>query len=284
MRAALANASAVVMNTREAARRLVERFPEMEAVPVVAITNGFDADDFADPAPARDDTAFGIVHTGAFLSELGARHRRTRVTRRLLGGAHPGLDIMTRSPAFLLDALDRVIAARPELAGTIELHLAGALSGYDRTLLSDRQVTIREHGYLTHADSVAMIRSADLLFLPMHAPPPGVRSASMPGKTFEYLAAGRPILAAVPDGDARDILTRAGGGLLARPADVAQMAGLITEEVDRWLAGRPTPPPNPEVVAEFERRHLTQRLAAVFDAVLAGSAGHERNSGSPSTG
>ena len=61
------------------------------------------------------------------------------------------------------------------------------------------------------------MRSADLLFLPMHDLPPGRRAGLVPYKTYEYLAAERPILAAVPDGDARDILSRVSHATLCRP-------------------------------------------------------------------
>ena len=49
MRRQLASAAAIVMNTPEAARRLVDAFPELAARTVVSITNGFDAADFAGP-------------------------------------------------------------------------------------------------------------------------------------------------------------------------------------------------------------------------------------------
>ena len=32
---------------------------------------------------------------------------------------------------------------------------------------------VRHHGYLEHGESLALMRSADLLFLPMHDLPPG---------------------------------------------------------------------------------------------------------------
>lgn len=265
----LDSASAIIMNTPEATHRLMEAFPELAGVPVATITNGYDAVDFEGPPPVRDDGKFRIVHSGHFLSELGARHRRTRLVRRVLGGAHPDLDLFTRSPDFLLDALTRLVDRSPVLGSTIELHLAGALSALERALLAGSPVPVHEHGYLAHLDAVALIRSADLLFLPMHTPASGARATSIPGKLYEYLGAGRPILAAVPEGDARDILTRVGGALLASPADVTQMAMLIGEEIDRWGAGRPTPPPDPHAVAAFERRHLTGRLAGVLDDVLA---------------
>ena len=64
------------------------------------------------------------------------------------------------------------------------------------------------------------MRSADLLFLPMHDLPEGTRAGLIPYKTYEYLGARRPILAAVPDGDVRDMLAPLERVWLVRPADV----------------------------------------------------------------
>ena len=73
----------------------------------------------------------------------------------------------------------------------------------------------RIHGYVTHLQALTLIRSADLLFLPMQNLPPGRRSSTVPGKTYEYLASGRPILGAVPPGDALDLLQRSGHAVCA---------------------------------------------------------------------
>ena len=75
------------------------------------------------------------------------------------------------------------------------------------------------------------MRSADLLFLPMHDLPPGRAAGIVPYKTYEYLAAERPILAAVPDGDARDLL-RVPHATLCRPKDVEAMAAAIADAID----------------------------------------------------
>ena len=69
-------------------------------------------------------------------------------------------------------------------------------------------MTLRD--FIPHAGTIELMRSADLLFLPMHDLPPGRRAGLVPQKTYEYLAARRPILAAVPDGDARDLLEASG--------------------------------------------------------------------------
>jgi glycosyltransferase involved in cell wall biosynthesis len=260
----LASAAAIVMNTPEASLQLRSHFPGLDPGRVFTIPNGFDPADFDGPPPDRDERAFRIVHAGWVHTSSGRRHRRLRHARRLLGGAARGLDILTRSDVYLLEAVERLLAARPELSGTIEVHLAGVAADRD----PDPSGFVRRHGYLPHDETLALMRGADLLFLPMHNLPPGTRARIVPGKTYEYLATGRPILAAVPDGDARDLLARAGSALLCRPDDVAAMARRIEAQVDRRRAGRPGPELDRGVLRRYERQRLSAELAAVFDAVL----------------
>jgi glycosyltransferase involved in cell wall biosynthesis len=268
MRRLLATADAIVMNTPESARRVRDRFPELRLKTIVTIPNGFDSADFEGPEPERTDGAFRIVHTGYLHTELGRHHRRAALARRLLGGANGQVDILTRSHVFLLEAIEQLA---PDMRDEIEVHLAGVLSDDDRET-GGRSSAVRMLGYVPHAESVALLRSADLLFLPLHNLPEGVRLCIVPGKTYEYLASGRPILGAVPDGDARDLLERAGGAFVCRPPDSEAMARLIEAEVERRRAGVPSRPDRSEVLPAFERRHLTERLAGVFDGLLDGVA------------
>jgi glycosyltransferase involved in cell wall biosynthesis len=262
MRSALQSASTVVVTAHEAAVRIRETFPELGAKPIVTIPMGYDAADFAGPAPARSDDAFRIVHTGYLHTELGAKQRRAAKARRLLGGQHGSVDILTRSHVYLMDAIGRL---DPDLRSRVELHLAGVLSDVDR----ERATTnVRLHGYLPHAESVALIRSADLLFLPMQNLPVGTRSTMIPGKTYEYLASGRRILAAIPEGDALDILNSVDAARTCRPDDVQEMVRILSEEIRR-----PRSPAVPgELVERFEYRNLARRVADVVDAAAGGSA------------
>lgn len=267
MRGLLEAADAVVMNTPESVRLVGERFGDLGEKPVVAIPNGFDAADFAAPPLSPDGGAFRIVHTGYLHTGLGRSQRRTTRARRLLGGAVKGVDILTRSHVFLLEALESLVRRDPSLASAVEIHLAGVLSESDREASGSGPV--RALGYLPHRETIDLLRSANLLFLPMQNLPEGVRATIVPGKTYEYLASGRPILAAVPDGDARDLLREAGNAHVCRPDDVAGMARAIALEVERWRTGASVPAPDPDVVARYERRRLTGELAALFDAVCA---------------
>jgi glycosyltransferase involved in cell wall biosynthesis len=266
MRRVLAAASAVIMNTPEAALR-VREFPELIGTPVVSIPNGFDAEDFEGPASPHDGKKFRIVHTGSLHTDLALRQRRFPLARRLLGGAVAGVDFLTRSHVHLLDAVERLLAQDPELRGVIEVHLAGVLTEADQAVVANFPY-VRVHGFLPHVETIELVRSADLLFLPMHDLPVGRRVAIVPCKTYEYGASGRPILAAVPDGDARDLLADLGTTSLCRPADVVAMADAIAAEVERWRAGVSGGGSRPDGFRQYEWRHLVGELSGVFGSVL----------------
>jgi glycosyltransferase involved in cell wall biosynthesis len=268
MRRALRAADAIVMNTPEAAARVRRRFPELAKRTIVSITNGFDAADFEGTPPERRDGAFRIVHSGYLHTLLGRKVRQGRRRRRVVGGAvEPRVDILTRSHVYLLEAVERLCAARPDLADAVEVHLAGVLSDEDREL-AERCPAVRLPGYLPHHETVDLLRTADLLFLPMQDLPAGVRAGLTPGKTYEYLAAARPILAAVPDGDARDLLERSGQAFVCRPSDVEAMTAILEAELEHRRAGTPTRPARAELLARYERLSLSADLADVFDRTL----------------
>jgi glycosyltransferase involved in cell wall biosynthesis len=123
-------------------------------------------------------------------------------------------------------------------------------------------------GYLPHAESVALLRSADLLFLPMHALPRGERARIVPGKTYEYLAARRPILAAVPEGDARDLVLASGLGDVCEPNDVDAMVEILRRRSGEKRLGRAPAPAPASFYRRFERREITGDLARALESVI----------------
>jgi glycosyltransferase involved in cell wall biosynthesis len=274
MRRVLRSAALVIMNTPEAAHRLVRAFPEYQSKRVTSLTNGFDAADFQSlvhrPAPAQ----FRLVHTGSLHTHQGHTLARRRKWFERLGRVEPGVDFITRSHTVLLEAMRRWRSRDPRMAHQVRLILAGSLTPQDRHVAESSavrdQITIDR--YRSHPETVQLQKDAEVLFLPMHNLPPGRRATIVPGKAYEYLATGRPILAAVPDGDARDFVARAGTGLICRPHDVEAMAGLLQEQFRRWQAGQEPPQPDWDYLQRFERRELTRQLAAQLRAVVTSPA------------
>ena len=267
MRRALESASAIVMCAPEAAERVRRDLPGRAERIVTSVPIGFDRGAFGGPARRGGDGSFRIVHTGSLQTQLGNDHRRSRNLRRVLGGTSVDVDILTRSHVFLLEAVDRLLAARPELRDRVEVHFAGGLTDGDREVIGGRSY-VRDAGLLAHPETVALMRSADLLFLPMHNMPPGERAGLIPYKTFEYLAARRPVLAAVPDGDVRDLLEPLADATVCRPDDVAGMAAAIGAWVDRGPVDEVAHDFDAPPLAELERSRCVARIAAVLDRVL----------------
>jgi glycosyltransferase involved in cell wall biosynthesis len=267
MRRTVADASAAILNTSEAAERVRLAFPELDGARISAVPSGFNPSDFAEPVPQRKDAKFRIVHTGSLHTELGLRERRRGSLRRALGGRPvPAVDILTRSHVFLLEAIDRLARRDSSLRGVVELHLVGPLTEADE-IVAEASPASRCHGFLSHGDTLRMIRSADLLFLPMQDLPKGVRAGIVPTKAYEYAASGRPILAAVPEGDARDLLAQLGTATIVDPGDTLAMEKALEAETARWRRSEPPPAPNSDVLRAFEYRAIARRVAEVLDGV-----------------
>jgi glycosyltransferase involved in cell wall biosynthesis len=174
---------------------------------VVTIANGSDFDDFAG-LEYKPGERFRITHTGSF---FGQRNPRAFLTALAQSGLE---DVVAR---FVGDfrAADREWVQ--------ELGLG------DRLELLD---------YLPHRRALELQRDseANLLLLPDAA---GRGRVVPSGKIFEYLAAERPILAAVPpDGAAADLVRETGAGVVVAPDDVDGIREALLGLHARWRAGK----------------------------------------------
>lgn len=270
MRRLLSSAAAIIMNTPEATSLLKRTFPSFQGKCIVTITNGFDLEDLNGVSLPQTKRKFTIVHTGSFLTDSGLLLRRRRRFYEGLGGAVPGVDIATRSHLLLFEAIHRWCVLDPSVKENLQIVFAGNSPPIEASNLEEKGVLTFTHfaGYLPREKSVGLVRTADLLFLAMHNLPAGRRSTTVPSKMFEYMASGRPILAAVPDGDAKDFLATAGTAFICRPDDVDGMVQALIQAYDTWKMGKQPPPPNWDFLRAFERGTLTRFLAREFDAAL----------------
>ena len=173
---------------------------------VVTIANGSDFDDFAGLEYHRGER-FRITHTGSFFGK-----RDPRPFLQALAG--PGLeDVVARFVGDFRSA-DREWAEGLGLGDRLELI-----------------------PYVPRRRSLELQRDSDALLLLI--PEAGGRGRGvLSGKVFEYLAAERPILAAVPpEGAAADLIRETGAGVVAPADDVEALGAALTGLVERWRAG-----------------------------------------------
>lgn len=272
MRKLLWSASGIIMNTPEAAKRLNQAFPEFQDKRIICITNGYDSEDFVSLSSVnRRRDKFRIVHTGSLHTRLGLQLRRRRMLYNITGGSIAGLDILSRSHFFILQAIEKWLKFSQELLEKIELVLVGALSYTDKRIIWESGLPhklVKSPGYLSYSQNISLMMDADLLFLPMHNLPNSVRATIVPGKTYEYMATGNPILAAVPEGDAKDFLQKCGTAFICKPNDVRGMVEIMEKTFQAWVHGKKIVEPNWHFIKQFSRKRLTAKLAGFLDSIL----------------
>jgi hypothetical protein len=167
----------------------------------------------------------------------------------------------------VLEALHELLARRPELRRRVRARFAGPYDlGYpDRAVALGLTGIVEFTGAITHARSRALQREADLLLLwkPAH-----IRTM-VPGKLYEYLETGRPLLAMLPAGDEAAELAERGGATVVRPGDREALASALERAVDEWRERGRAPDRRNEWIESHARPRLAERLARELDALVA---------------
>ncbi len=116
--------------------------------------------------------------------------------------------------------------------------------------------------YVPRRESLALQRNSDALLLLI--PDAGGRGRGvLSGKVFEYLAAERPILAAVPpDGAAAQLIRDTGAGVVAAADDVAGLRAALVDLHEQWRDGKLEGTPlSPEWRDKLSRARRVEELA-----------------------
>lgn len=270
MKEVLFGASAIIMNTPEAAESLIKHFREFTNKRILSITNGYDAKDFDRNVENNKNIKFRVVHSGSLYSETGIQLNKNKALYNILGGVNKNVNILGRSLIYLLKSLEDWAEESPEIINEIEVMLIGKSDPGDIAMLEGKRCknVFNFTGYVPHEESIFYIKSADLLFLPMHNIADGHRATTVPGKLYEYIASGRPILAAVPEGDAKDILMKSGLAYITQPDDSNLMLEGLKNIYYDWKNNVHKYNPNWDYISKFDRKEITKLLADVFDKTI----------------
>lgn len=201
------------------------------------IPNGYDSADFEGVAPKRFDN-FTVVHSGTFL---------------------PGY----RTAETFLQALRQLVTTRPDIVNQLQVLFVGR-PGQEEKLtekLSLRGI-VKHIGYVPHSESIGYLKGADLLLLIG-----GRHSWEESGKVYEYIAAGKPILALVePAGSAATLLQSIPWARVIRRESIDDTRSALANAVRNGRYHGPVA--DSAVTTRFERKELTRRLAKVFTNCL----------------
>jgi glycosyltransferase involved in cell wall biosynthesis len=243
----LANATAVTATTTWL-RDLLRARARQPLARLHVIRNGYDPADFPPPPPPRPpESALRLVHAGMLT--------------------------LTRSAAGLLAAIARLHATDAALRGAFEVELVGARESQNDAAAADPALAgcVRLRDYVPHAAAIAEMQAADVLVLIKHVEPRF--RGLIPGKLYEYMGAGRPVLALVPDSEAADLVRDLGWGEVAPPDDVEAIAAALQRLLGHKRAGRLDSAYPMRGRDQFERRAQAENLAALLQQIAPTSLG-----------
>jgi hypothetical protein len=111
-----------------------------------------------------------------------------------------------------------------------------------------------------------MERASHILVLIKHSNP--LYDGIVPGKLFEYIGVERPILALVPEGEAKRIVSRLERGEVAPQGDTAGIAAKIKLMYEKHMRETLETDYNLAPVREYRRDVLAERLAERLDTLV----------------
>ncbi len=147
-----------------------------------------------------------------------------------------------------------------KFAGSIEPAIQNELS----ELFSDTEVA-DFRGYLPHHEAVKEMHQADLLLLFLEQ----VKGyeGHIPGKLFEYLSTGNPIIGTgTKQGESAKLLRNSGCGDLFDANEKKEIKNRILQIYTRWKEGKPLKAES-KLVEKYSRRKLTQDLANLLNNI-----------------
>lgn len=210
------------------------------------ITQGFDAADFEQPidvsvAPV-DRSTINFVYTGLFYED--------------------------RDPLVLYRALIAIRERRPEIYHRMKFYMVGYVQEEYQEMAREMGVDDRivYCGYVEHHVAVAWVRQADVLWFNIGARHKGYETVS-PGKAFEYLGSGKPIVALLPENQIREILSGFDHTFIVDPDDHERLAAVLVDLTERHERGA-LPEGDREKISHYDRRQLTGDLARIFENIL----------------
>jgi glycosyltransferase involved in cell wall biosynthesis len=210
--------------------------------------------------PNQPDSKFALIHNGYDPDALRPIFQHQPVQRTAPKDkviiTHLGTAYRTASPSYFLDAIQSL----PEpVRSRIEIRFIGRVSETEERLLAAAGPGIRVLGFLPQQQALAYLAETDYLLLTM------TNEFSLPGKLFEYLASGKPIIALSPEnGEVARLIAETGAGWCVPHDQPESIRRVVSDAVQFALENRIPFRTRQDVVSRFERPRLIAAYATLI--------------------
>lgn len=266
--------SGLVTNTPETEKVFKKIFNDKIKTKITHITNGYDNEDFQNIilSNTENKNQFILTHTGFFQSSVLFEQKNGLKAwiKKIIYYSPRKLCYEGRSPYYLFKAVKYLEEIRSEYINRLVICLVGLEDPYTKLLVQNFSLEhrIKFIGYVSHDESVRWLKKSDGLFIPLHGVEKG-RSFIVPGKLYEYLASGKPILGALPEGDAKDFGHKRGLFYPAEPCDHISIAMALENMMKEHFTGlNHERTIDYDYVNRFERKNLAGKFSGFFQSII----------------
>lgn len=238
----LKNADRIIAINQEIVDSFINTHPDINPDKFKVLPQGFDPADFESVAPLKQ-SKFTIIYTGTFVEK--------------------------RTPEPLLNALKIIRDTQPEIFSNIQVIFAGTYRQQDKDMVrsAGMEQIVEFKGYVPHKESIALLKSADLLWLVIH---PSEGNTVATGKLYEYLGAQKPILASVPrEGAAAGLINRTKTGRVFSLDDSLSAKDFIVELYNNNKRGQGFFSADNVCTVSYDRRIIAHQLSDELDNLIA---------------
>ena len=229
-----------VLNTADAiivtSKTTKSEFQAITTQPIAVITNGYDTEEVGKQTL---DSKFSLAHIGSFLSE--------------------------RNPLILWESLVELLNEISDFKSHLEVKLIGAVSQEVLETITKYKLDpfLNNLGYVSHKEAVAQQRKSQVLLL-IEIDSDDTRSI-IPGKLFEYMVSGRPIIAIGPqNSDFAEIITNTNTGVFFDYSEKMKLKSVILDFYNQFLEGKLQS--NGVGLQKYSRKSLTKELAQLLNS------------------
>jgi glycosyltransferase involved in cell wall biosynthesis len=247
----LKNADCLITNTPVMLRNFIKNNKDIADLEdkFFVIPNGYDAEDFSfyrmnDINKNIKNTRFIITYTGSFY-----------------GRRKPDLFFKALGELILENRIDKNKILVKLIGNFKKEHMEPFLNK------NNLKEIIHILPYMEHDQCILNMAASDCLLL-IEGAGPGAE-AFYTGKIFEYMVAGRPILAIIPqNGAAAQLIKETNTGLISDCSDISTTKNNIEALYSSWQNNINIYTPNMKEIEKYERNTLARKLAKVFDKAL----------------
>lgn len=177
-----------------------------------------------------------------------------------------------RSIVPVIKALKIACALAPaEMKNTTQFDLIGCGAGFAEAQRISNYLglgkNVKLQGFLKGSDVFEYIERASALVVVVS----NKATYQVPGKLFESMEAGKPIIALMPDCEANDILRQSGLGFIHTcedDVDIDNIADTLVKLWTDWRMGRSSVEMDKDYVAQFSVQYLPHKLRIVLDELI----------------